>query len=292
MSTRLDPCLWLAAGVLATLSGTSDAAAETGVVVESVPRGGAGESSGLQPGDVLLTWTRAAAPPANPQPAAGEFDSYFDVVEVLVEQAPRGPVEVQGQRGGQPLTATLSEIEPWFFARPWIPTELLPDYEAGREWVGQGHIDEGLAIWRRKLLAPEGGLDPESAASILFAAGERLSVEQAPIAPARRLREEALQQARRGARPHVLAMSLQAVSASVGVGSQARSLDLAQEAVSVREAQAPDSLALAAAIINLTTPLNMTGQADRPLRSRKPDLRSHTVRADAHSFGAWRTGGV
>ena len=57
---------------------------EPGVVVESVTPGGAAATAGLAPGDVLVAWSRAASPPANPVPVSGRFRSPFDVREVEI----------------------------------------------------------------------------------------------------------------------------------------------------------------------------------------------------------------
>jgi CHAT domain-containing protein/tetratricopeptide (TPR) repeat protein len=64
-----------------------------GVVVESLSAKGAAARGGLRPGDVLLSWHRAAA--------TGPLRSCDDVATVEIEQAPRGPVEVRRLRGGR-----------------------------------------------------------------------------------------------------------------------------------------------------------------------------------------------
>src|SRR5262245_15494960 len=70
-----------------------------GVVVEGVASGSAAEKVGIQPGDVIVAWSRAAVPPANPEPAEGTIASPFGVHAVGIEQAPRGPVTLRGSRG-------------------------------------------------------------------------------------------------------------------------------------------------------------------------------------------------
>jgi hypothetical protein len=56
-------------------------ARQSGVVVESVAKGSAGDRAGLQPGDVLLSWVRKPAPPAN-RPGPGEIRNPFDWMDV------------------------------------------------------------------------------------------------------------------------------------------------------------------------------------------------------------------
>ena len=50
-----------------------------GAVVEEVGRNSSGEKAGIRPGDVVQSWVRAAAPPANPDEARGEVGSPFDL---------------------------------------------------------------------------------------------------------------------------------------------------------------------------------------------------------------------
>ena len=71
-----------------------------GVVVEALGAQGAGAQAGLRAGDILLSWQRPAAPPANAGEAEGNFSSCTDVAEMEAEEAPRGPVELRVQRGG------------------------------------------------------------------------------------------------------------------------------------------------------------------------------------------------
>jgi CHAT domain-containing protein/Tfp pilus assembly protein PilF len=95
-----------------------------GVVVESLGAQGAGAQAGLRAGDVLLSWHRLAAPPANPAEAEGNLTSCSDVAEVEIEEAPRGPVEIRLQRSGKASTVKLPagawqlEIEPRRAAGP------------------------------------------------------------------------------------------------------------------------------------------------------------------------------
>src|SRR5437762_10286987 len=73
--------------------------AAAGVVVEEVVKESAAAKAGLQPGDLIVSWSRAPAPPANPEAAQGAIASPFDLSDVEVDQAPRGPVILAGRRG-------------------------------------------------------------------------------------------------------------------------------------------------------------------------------------------------
>ena len=66
--------------VLATLglsmglaAGSRSTATPAGVVVEEVEKGSAGERARVKPGDVLVSWVRFPALPANPDAAQGSF---------------------------------------------------------------------------------------------------------------------------------------------------------------------------------------------------------------------------
>ena len=69
-----------------------------GVVIGEIPKGSALEKAGLQVGDVILSWERLPNPPANPEGRSGKIDSPFDWMWLEIEQAPRGVVNLTGQR--------------------------------------------------------------------------------------------------------------------------------------------------------------------------------------------------
>jgi len=98
---------------------------ETGLVVESVEKGGAAAKAGLLPGDRLLSWKRASTPPANPEPASGTLRSPFDLMDAETEQGPRGSVTLEGLRGGESVTFKLKGSEWGLTVRPDLPAEAL-----------------------------------------------------------------------------------------------------------------------------------------------------------------------
>lgn len=77
------------------------------VAVEKVEPNGAGARAGLRPGDLLLSWRRKAAPPANPEEAGGPIRSCTEFPVIEVEQAPRGPVELRLARGKETLSVEM-----------------------------------------------------------------------------------------------------------------------------------------------------------------------------------------
>ncbi len=91
-----------------------------GVVVESLGAQGAGARAGLRAGDVLLSWRRPAAAPANPREAEGNLASCPDVAEVESEEAPRGPIEIRIQRGSSVSTVRVPAGEWQIGVRPRV----------------------------------------------------------------------------------------------------------------------------------------------------------------------------
>ncbi|MCP4592720.1 MAG: tetratricopeptide repeat protein [bacterium] len=131
-----------------------DTASETarGVVVEEVGYGSALAKAGLEPGDVLLAWRRLPAPPANPNAARGELTSAFDWMWLKLEQAPRGTVELTGQRGGE---ARMFAVAPGLWeakVRPWMPGALLENYLRGRQHLDAAKTADA-ALWWEKVAA-------------------------------------------------------------------------------------------------------------------------------------------
>ncbi len=153
-------CLALIASSLGIATPTSTPA---GVVVEKVVPGFDAAKAGIQPGDILLTWARAANPPANPAAASGTFRSPFDVLEVYIDQAPRAKTLALGlQREGKTISTSIAQY-PWRLdTRPAFSAKWLPRYEEGRSAIEKGDLAKGSDIWRalaRDLAAAKQNID-------------------------------------------------------------------------------------------------------------------------------------
>ena len=130
-----------------------------GVVVETVAPASALEKAEAREGDVFRSWTRPANPPANPEPASGTLLSPFDWRWLEIEQAPRGPVELRGERHGEPLVLQVP-IGLWDAqVRPVLPAELEDLYRRGKELVDKEQVEEGVSCWRQVAERAGGGGD-------------------------------------------------------------------------------------------------------------------------------------
>src|SRR5688572_26590264 len=118
-----------------------------GLVVEEVQAGFAAHGAGLEPGDLLLGWERAASPPANPEPARGAFTSPFDVHLAEGEEAPRGTVVVSGTRNGEPLMLTMPPGDWKLAVRPPMSDVDREAYERARRLVGEQQHDQAFTLW-------------------------------------------------------------------------------------------------------------------------------------------------
>lgn len=142
-----------------------------GVVVEEVAAGSEAAAAGIKPGDLLLSWRRAAEPPANPTEARGEIGSPFDLSEVEIEQAPRGPITFAGSRNGEGFSATLPAGEWRLSIRPQMPKTLLAGYQEGKTLIDEKNLDSGVAQWREAAAQA----DPMLAAWLLWKSGNQLT---------------------------------------------------------------------------------------------------------------------
>ena len=116
----------------------SSSLVEPGVVLEVFDAGSAPHRTGLQPGDILLSWRRTG-PPIPGRPTSGTFQSPLDWRVFELEEAPRGPYSVTIQRGSKRFTLPAS---PGMWSGHNIDTIVNARF-AGR----------GLEAWERGLMA-------------------------------------------------------------------------------------------------------------------------------------------
>jgi CHAT domain-containing protein/Tfp pilus assembly protein PilF len=153
---------------------TQDQAPLRGVVVEEVGAGSAGEKAGIEPGDVLLSWVRAAAPPANPDETGGDIGSPFDVADIELEQAPRAAVTLRISRSGANLSVTVPPGAWAIAVRPAFGEVLLSRYRQGRDLLAK-ETDQAAGVWRDLAVQAHNANDRELAAWLLFRVGDALA---------------------------------------------------------------------------------------------------------------------
>jgi CHAT domain-containing protein/Tfp pilus assembly protein PilF len=112
-----------------------------GVVVEEVGKGSALEAAGIRPGDLLFAWERPEG--------EGEIASVFDWSWVTIEQAPRGPVRLYGEREGEPAVFEVARGIWEARARPRMAADHLQMFLAGRRRIAAGDLEGGVALWSR-----------------------------------------------------------------------------------------------------------------------------------------------
>lgn len=151
------------------------AAAPRGIVVEEVATGFAGEKAGIRPGDLLLSWVRAAAAPANPVEARGDIGSPFDFADTELEQAPRGVLQLIGMRGGERYSLVVPPGRWAITVRPQFPPLTVGKYQRAKALIADGDTDEGVAVWREMAAHAENAGDWELAAWLFFRVGETLA---------------------------------------------------------------------------------------------------------------------
>jgi CHAT domain-containing protein/Tfp pilus assembly protein PilF len=112
-----------------------------GIVVEGLSKDGEAQKAGMRPGDVLLRWIGTTR--------SGEIESPFDLPYLGFEQAPRGPIRMEGLRATQKRIWLLPHI-PWGIAtRPNITGSLLSIYVEAEDLAHVGKFTEAIQAWER-----------------------------------------------------------------------------------------------------------------------------------------------
>ncbi len=148
------PAIWLSLGlvVACTAAGVrgpheENVARAPGVLVEEVAAESLGARAGLQAGDLLVSWCRAASPDG-PCLAAGRFETPFDFEAMELEEAPRGGVRILGKRAAVGTAWVLLPGSQSIKVRPVLTEDLLALYEEGRSLAGAEQLDMAVERWR------------------------------------------------------------------------------------------------------------------------------------------------
>jgi len=114
-------------------------AEEAGVVVESVMPQSTGATAGLQPGDVILSWSGGSS---------GTIRSPYDLLPLEIEESPRRAVTLRGKRGNEGALWTLEAADWGIEARPNLPAGLAPLYLEGKARAEAGDLAAAERSWR------------------------------------------------------------------------------------------------------------------------------------------------
>ena len=120
---------------------------EPGVVVKAVEAGRQGDKAGLKVGDVILGWSRGDA--------SGKIESPFDFFQVVVEQRPRGIVQLRGFRNTHESVWSLRSGEWGIEARPVIHGPLLRTYDDSERLLNSGKSEAAARKWAGRSSTPD-----------------------------------------------------------------------------------------------------------------------------------------
>lgn len=116
----------------------------SGVVVEKVAKNSEAERAGIREGDVIQGWSRSEA--------SGEIQSPFDLSITETEQAPRGVVKLEGQRGAEKQNWSLGPDHWGVETRPNFQESLLMLYHDGQELAKAGKFTKAAERWQAALI--------------------------------------------------------------------------------------------------------------------------------------------
>jgi len=212
-----------------------------GVVVETVAKHSEAEKAGLQPGDVLLSWTR--------DDAKGEIESPFNLSLIEIEQVPRGNVTLKGTRDTDERVWLLGPDDWGVKTRPNLPQNLLSTYLEGRELAKTGKPNEAVERWQAAAVQAE-KYSSALSAWLFFHSAEQLT-DAKQWKEADHAYEKAVQRAS-GARPAVVAQLFRAWgTASEHHNDLETATRYSQRAMAEDEKSSKESLLIAADLNNL-----------------------------------------
>jgi CHAT domain-containing protein/Tfp pilus assembly protein PilF len=140
-----------------------------GVMIASAEKDGGGAKAGLLPGDMLVSWARAACPTA--AEAEGTFCTCFDLRILEIKEAPLGPITFKVRRNGKALSFTPDQKEEWKIkVMPPMSKQDLASYENALSRLKEGSVSDGLKILDAAIKRLKEKKLPASAAWLLFKA--------------------------------------------------------------------------------------------------------------------------
>lgn len=119
---------------------------DTGIVLEEIGQGTALEKAGLKPGDLVVHWKRNPSPSDSFKRAEGGLQSPFDWMQLVIEEAPRGPLQIKALRGAQAFSFTVDPSSWDSRVRPQLPAQILDLYQEGIRLTEVGQPEAGVAL--------------------------------------------------------------------------------------------------------------------------------------------------
>ena len=207
-----------------------------GVIVEQVEHSAEAENAGIKPGDQILAWSRGES--------KGKIESPFDWADLLIEQAPRGNVVLQGMRAGQPKTWPLG-LRTWgLTVDPNLRPPLMATLHNCRRLSDSLHYRETRFCWL-SMLKSLGSTDPQwLPAFLLWQSAESLG-KQRRWPEADRTYSEAVEQSRRAGQ-QITTHVLEAWAVATWLrGDLTQASEHCNKALAIRETLAPNGLGVA-----------------------------------------------
>ena len=134
---------------LLVLAGPALFARPGGVIVDRVPVDSPAYAAGVREGDLIQGWIRPPNPPVHPEGDEGPIRTAFGWWHMEVEQGPRGPVILTGERDGEEIRHEVF-LEDWgATVRPRMTEDLLKAYGEGERLQASGRIHDGIQAWER-----------------------------------------------------------------------------------------------------------------------------------------------
>lgn len=148
MKLRIGICLvafaYLGSSVL---HGQTTDVLRPGVVVETIQKNSEADRAGLVEGDVVSAWSRGDA--------RGKIESPFDLAAIEIEQAPRGPVTLEGLRDKENKAWTLGQDAWGIQVRPNFAEAQRAIYREGQGDASAGNLNQAEEKWRALAARPE-----------------------------------------------------------------------------------------------------------------------------------------
>lgn len=128
------PCLIVALILIST-----SAWANEGVVVVTAMQHFDAANAGIEPGDVLLSWSRGTA--------RGLITSPVDLMKVEIEESPLGAVTIKGSHQSRERSWELGQEDWGITTQPEFAPGPLQLYLRGRRLAENGGVSQAFAIW-------------------------------------------------------------------------------------------------------------------------------------------------